>query len=86
MYTSEGADENAIRKNTISQYFCTVECVCCGQLTHRGICVDCRKRPQSVAVQLSDKLFQWEHAYVAINKVRSFAARTSLQLSFFLVP
>ncbi|CAL8312592.1 unnamed protein product [Lota lota] len=54
-----GASE-AGRKGTISQYFTTLHCPVCEQLTQLGVCAPCRADPQRVAVTLNQDIRRWE--------------------------
>lgn len=54
--STEGGSEEAGRKGTISQYFTTLHCPVCEQLTQLGVCSSCRSQPQRVAVTLSSEL------------------------------
>lgn len=60
-----------LKKSTISQYFATMSCVVCSQLTADGICVTCQQQPQKVAIVLGDKIRLWERTYTNIKKVCS---------------
>ncbi|KAM9840374.1 DNA polymerase zeta catalytic subunit [Aulostomus maculatus] len=54
-----GAEESG-RKGTISQYFTTLHCPVCDELTQLGVCSRCRADPQRVAVTLYQDMRQWE--------------------------
>lgn len=54
--SAEGGSEDAGRKGTISQYFTTLHCPVCEQLTQLGICSSCRAQPQRAAVTLYSDL------------------------------
>lgn len=54
--STEGGSEEARRKGTISQYFTTLHCPVCEQLTQLGVCSSCRSQPQRVAVTLCSDL------------------------------
>lgn len=54
--SAEGGSEDAGRKGTISQYFTTLHCPVCEQLTQLGVCSSCRSQPQRVAVTLCSDL------------------------------
>ncbi|KAM6954386.1 DNA polymerase zeta catalytic subunit [Aplochiton taeniatus] len=58
--SSAAAGEEAGRKGTISQYFTTLHCPVCDELTQLGVCVRCRADPQRVAVTLYQDMRQWE--------------------------
>ncbi|KAJ0061296.1 hypothetical protein NL108_014829, partial [Boleophthalmus pectinirostris] len=51
-----GGSLEAGRKGTISQYFTTLHCPVCDQLTQLGVCSSCRSQPQRVAVTLWSNL------------------------------
>ncbi|CAF93796.1 unnamed protein product, partial [Tetraodon nigroviridis] len=53
--------EVARRKGTISQYFTTLHCPVCDELTQLGVCSRCRAEPQRVAVTLYQDIRQWEN-------------------------
>uniref|UniRef100_A0A8C5Q0F4 DNA polymerase zeta catalytic subunit n=1 Tax=Leptobrachium leishanense TaxID=445787 RepID=A0A8C5Q0F4_9ANUR len=48
------------RKGTISQYFTTLHCPICDELTQHGICSKCRSQPQHVAVILNQEIREME--------------------------
>uniref|UniRef100_H2S107 DNA polymerase zeta catalytic subunit n=1 Tax=Takifugu rubripes TaxID=31033 RepID=H2S107_TAKRU len=52
--------EEGRRKGTISQYFTTLHCPACDELTQLGVCSHCRAEPQRVAVTLHQEMRQWE--------------------------
>ncbi|XP_041831754.1 DNA polymerase zeta catalytic subunit isoform X2 [Melanotaenia boesemani] len=54
-----GGEEGG-RKGTISQYFTTLHCPVCDELTQLGVCSRCRTEPQRVAVTLYQEMRQWE--------------------------
>ena len=43
-------------KGTIGQYFATMHCPVCEQLTVEGVCAQCRKDPAKVAITLSVRM------------------------------
>lgn len=53
--------EVARRKGTISQYFTSLHCPVCDELTQLGVCSRCRAEPQRVAVTLHQDMRQWEN-------------------------
>jgi hypothetical protein len=57
------------KKSTISQYFVTMNCTVCDELTNSGICLSCQQQPQRVAVVLANKIRLWERTYTNITKV-----------------
>ncbi|KAG5846710.1 hypothetical protein ANANG_G00117850 [Anguilla anguilla] len=59
-HSTAGGGEDAGRKGTISQYFTTLHCPVCDELTQLGVCGRCRAEPQRVAVTLQQELRQWE--------------------------
>lgn len=50
----------AERKGTISQYFTTLHCPVCDELTQLGVCISCRGEPQRVAITLYQDMRLWE--------------------------
>jgi len=58
-----------LKKSTISQYFATMNCAVCNQLTNSGVCLCCQEEPERVAVVLANKIRTWERAYCNITKV-----------------
>lgn len=52
--------EEGTRKGTISQYFTTLHCPVCDELTQLGVCERCRAEPQRVVVTLHQDLRLWE--------------------------
>ncbi|KAK3931836.1 DNA polymerase zeta catalytic subunit [Frankliniella fusca] len=56
-------------KKTISQYFTTMECACCGDLTNSGVCEKCRANPQLLVTSLTSKIHQWETTHLSITKI-----------------
>uniref|UniRef100_A0A4W5MVD9 DNA polymerase zeta catalytic subunit n=1 Tax=Hucho hucho TaxID=62062 RepID=A0A4W5MVD9_9TELE len=48
------------RKGTISQYFTTLHCPVCDELTQLGVCNSCRGEPQRVAITLYQDMRLWE--------------------------
>lgn len=58
--SSAPGGEEAGRKGTISQYFTTLHCPVCDELTQLGVCSRCRSEPQRVAVTLYQDMRQWE--------------------------
>uniref|UniRef100_A0A3P8WNJ4 DNA polymerase zeta catalytic subunit n=1 Tax=Cynoglossus semilaevis TaxID=244447 RepID=A0A3P8WNJ4_CYNSE len=61
--------EDAGRKGTISQYFTTLHCPVCDQLTQLGVCSSCRTEPQRVAVTLNQHIRQWESQHEQLLKI-----------------
>jgi hypothetical protein len=60
-----------LKKSTISQYFATMNCAMCNQLTNCGVCLSCQQKPEQVAVVLTNKIRTWERTYSNITKVCS---------------
>ncbi|CAL9691750.1 unnamed protein product [Knipowitschia caucasica] len=63
-----GAAETG-RKGTISQYFTTLHCPVCEQLTQLGVCASCREQPQRVAVTLWSDLRDGERQHDALRQL-----------------
>ncbi|XP_035472931.2 DNA polymerase zeta catalytic subunit [Scophthalmus maximus] len=61
--------EEWVRKGTISQYFTTLHCPVCDELTQLGVCSRCRAEPQRVAVTLYQDIRQWESQQDQLLKV-----------------
>ncbi|XP_030578063.1 DNA polymerase zeta catalytic subunit isoform X2 [Archocentrus centrarchus] len=61
--------EEAGRKGTISQYFTTLHCPVCDELTQLGVCSQCRAEPQRVAVTLYQDMRQWESQQEQLLKI-----------------
>uniref|UniRef100_A0A4W6BS74 DNA polymerase zeta catalytic subunit n=1 Tax=Lates calcarifer TaxID=8187 RepID=A0A4W6BS74_LATCA len=57
------------RKGTISQYFTTLHCPVCDELTQLGVCSQCRTEPQRVAVTLYQDMRQWESRQDQLLKI-----------------
>ncbi|XP_034622780.1 DNA polymerase zeta catalytic subunit [Trachemys scripta elegans] len=57
------------RKGTISQYFTTLHCPVCDELTQHGICSKCRSQPQHVAVILSQEIRELERKQEQLVKI-----------------
>ncbi|XP_016110715.1 DNA polymerase zeta catalytic subunit-like [Sinocyclocheilus grahami] len=64
-----GAGEESTRKGTISQYFTTLHCPVCDELTQLGVCEGCRAEPQRVAVHLHQDLWLSESQQDQLLKV-----------------
>nr|XP_009680867.1 PREDICTED: DNA polymerase zeta catalytic subunit [Struthio camelus australis] len=57
------------RKGTISQYFTTLHCPVCDELTQHGICNKCRSQPQHVAVILNQEIRELERKQEQLVKI-----------------
>ncbi|XP_067402706.1 DNA polymerase zeta catalytic subunit [Emydura macquarii macquarii] len=57
------------RKGTISQYFTTLHCPVCDELTQHGICSKCRSQPQHVAVILNQEIRELERTQEQLVKI-----------------
>ncbi|XP_074033296.1 DNA polymerase zeta catalytic subunit isoform X1 [Leptinotarsa decemlineata] len=57
------------KKSTISQYFSTYTCACCGEQTQMGICQNCCCNPQKTVITLMEKMRLWENNFVNMNLV-----------------
>ncbi|NWH77848.1 REV3L polymerase, partial [Piaya cayana] len=57
------------RKGTISQYFTTLHCPVCDELTQYGICNKCRSQPQHVAVILNQEIRELERKQEQLVKI-----------------
>ncbi|XP_060769511.1 DNA polymerase zeta catalytic subunit isoform X2 [Neoarius graeffei] len=69
-YPGGGAvGDESLRKGTISQYFTTLHCPVCDELTQLGVCERCRAEPQRVAVTLHHNLRVWEQQHDQLLKV-----------------
>ncbi|XP_028996460.1 DNA polymerase zeta catalytic subunit isoform X2 [Betta splendens] len=67
--SSAVAGEEVGRKGTISQYFTTLHCPVCDELTQLGVCSGCRAEPQRVAVTLYQNMRQWESQQEQLLKI-----------------
>uniref|UniRef100_A0A8C7GGW9 DNA polymerase zeta catalytic subunit n=1 Tax=Oncorhynchus kisutch TaxID=8019 RepID=A0A8C7GGW9_ONCKI len=61
--------EEVGRKGTISQYFTTLHCPVCDELTQLGVCASCRAEPQRVAVTLYQDMRLWESQQDQLLKI-----------------
>ncbi|XP_047429933.1 DNA polymerase zeta catalytic subunit isoform X2 [Mugil cephalus] len=61
--------EEVGRKGTISQYFTTLHCPVCDELTQLGVCSRCRAQPQRVAVTLYQDMRLWESQQEQLLKI-----------------
>ncbi|KAM8831537.1 DNA polymerase zeta catalytic subunit isoform 2-T2 [Spinachia spinachia] len=61
--------EEVGRKGTISQYFTTLHCPVCDELTQLGVCSQCRNAPQRVAVTLYQDIRLWESQQEQLLKI-----------------
>ncbi|KAL0967344.1 hypothetical protein UPYG_G00251070 [Umbra pygmaea] len=67
--SAAGGEEEVGRKGTISQYFTTLHCPVCDQLTQLGVCASCRSDPQRVAVTLYQDMRLWESQQDQLLKI-----------------
>ncbi|KAK2890528.1 DNA polymerase zeta catalytic subunit isoform X2 [Channa argus] len=67
--SSAVAGEEIGRKGTISQYFTTLHCPVCDELTQLGVCSRCRAEPQRVTVTLYQNMRQWESQQDQLLKI-----------------
>ncbi|XP_063487043.1 DNA polymerase zeta catalytic subunit isoform X2 [Symphalangus syndactylus] len=67
--TSSSRSEPEGRKGTISQYFTTLHCPVCDDLTQHGICSKCRSQPQHVAVILNQEIRELERKQEQLVKI-----------------
>ncbi|KAJ6660281.1 hypothetical protein lerEdw1_017981 [Lerista edwardsae] len=65
--TSHNEQEN--RKGTISQYFTTLRCPVCDELTQHGICSKCRNQPQHVVAILNQEIRELERKHEHLVKI-----------------
>ncbi|XP_078449493.1 DNA polymerase zeta catalytic subunit-like isoform X1 [Lampetra planeri] len=57
------------RKATIVQYFSTVNCPVCGEITKDGICGRCRRQPQEVSVLLLQQIHSQERRQAQLLQI-----------------
>ncbi|XP_066469530.1 DNA polymerase zeta catalytic subunit isoform X1 [Tiliqua scincoides] len=62
-------NEQESRKGTISQYFTTLHCPVCDELTQHGICSKCRNQPQHVVAILNQEIRELERKHEHLVKV-----------------
>ncbi|XP_045429043.1 DNA polymerase zeta catalytic subunit isoform X3 [Pipistrellus kuhlii] len=67
--TSSSRSDPEGRKGTISQYFTTLHCPVCDDLTQHGICSKCRSQPQHVAVILNQEIRELERKQEQLVKI-----------------
>ncbi|XP_066229554.1 DNA polymerase zeta catalytic subunit isoform X3 [Saccopteryx leptura] len=67
--SSSSRSEPEGRKGTISQYFTTLHCPVCDDLTQHGICGKCRSQPQHVAVILNQEIRELERQQEQLVKI-----------------
>lgn len=77
--------EEARRKGTISQYFTTLHCPVCDELTQLGVCSGCRADPQRVAVTLYQDMRQWESQQDQMLQVKWRIWCCFSQVSFLMI-
>ena len=56
-------------QGTISQYFSTMTCPVCQELTPTDLCTKCRARPQLSAVSLASRMRKWERTHQHLAEV-----------------
>ncbi|KAI0225627.1 DNA polymerase zeta catalytic subunit [Lamellibrachia satsuma] len=57
------------KKGTISQYFTSLSCPVCEEVTNHGMCDRCRRDPQRRAVVLSNRIRHAERALLQISQI-----------------
>lgn len=57
------------KKGTISQYFSTLTCPVCQELTHSDLCAKCRAKPQESAVTLISRMRGWERTHQHLAEI-----------------
>ncbi|KAM6180626.1 DNA polymerase zeta catalytic subunit [Erethizon dorsatum] len=67
--TSSSRSEHEGRKGTISQYFTTLHCPVCDDLTQHGICNKCRSQPQHITVILNQEIRELERKQEQLLKI-----------------
>ncbi|XP_069880851.1 DNA polymerase zeta catalytic subunit isoform X2 [Dipodomys merriami] len=67
--TNSSHSEPEGRKGTISQYFTTLHCPVCDDLTQHGICSKCRSQPQHVAIILNQEIRELERKQEQLVKI-----------------
>ena len=67
-------------RGTIGQYFATMHCPVCEQLTVEGVCPQCRRDPAKVATTLSVRMKEAEAKCSDIESVSFVVISTSLTL------
>uniref|UniRef100_A0A8C3AFZ8 DNA polymerase zeta catalytic subunit n=1 Tax=Cyclopterus lumpus TaxID=8103 RepID=A0A8C3AFZ8_CYCLU len=67
--SSAAGGEEVGRKGTISQYFTTLHCPVCDELTQLGVCSRCRAEPQRVALMLHRDMRLWESQQDQLLKI-----------------
>ncbi|XP_015756079.1 PREDICTED: DNA polymerase zeta catalytic subunit-like [Acropora digitifera] len=63
------ADTDNRKKGTISQYFSTLSCPVCQDLTHSDLCAKCRSKPQESAVTLLTRIRNWERTHQHLAEI-----------------
>ena len=58
-----------VLQGTLGQYFATVHCLICNELTNEGVCLRCRGDPQKVATMLSQQIHDLESAHHSVTMV-----------------
>ena len=59
-------------QGTLGQYFATVHCQICNELTNKGVCYRCRGNPQLVSTMLSQQIHDIESAHHSVTMVRMY--------------
>ena len=63
------ADSSKKPKGTLGQYFATIHCPVCEQLTTEGVCATCSRNPQKVALSLNMRIHDTEKVFSDIEEV-----------------
>lgn len=59
------------RKQTLSQYFFSRNCILCNKLSQHGFCDQCQKNPQYIILQLNHLLSKWTKKQQDLRTVKS---------------
>eukprot|EP00112_Aurelia_sp_Birch-Aquarium-sp1_P026635 Seg958.6 transcript_id=Seg958.6/GoldUCD/mRNA.D3Y31 product="DNA polymerase zeta catalytic subunit" protein_id=Seg958.6/GoldUCD/D3Y31 len=57
------------RKGTISQYFSSIHCPICGELTRSNLCSNCQSDPQQAVTILSDRIMTHERKFGRLTEL-----------------
>lgn len=68
------------QQGTISQYFSTMTCPVCQELTPTDLCSTCRAKPQLSAVTLMNRMRGWERTHQHLSEVSYDVMRVTLDL------